>query len=202
MSSQGSDPSLPPSAINDKKLICAQCGKAFRDDFDLAQHMKGKHKVDMPVGVKPKSAKRKLPELPAYVPSPVDLSATSPFGSSDKPNMSWAEMDLQVHAASVSNTTIVGQVLTTEFVAEGGANHAQLMVHIPATRDYDEETIAVRCHGDGLVSYVKAHIKRNSSVLVMGSLRLHPTLEASLNKYFTTPIVHVSQPSGSLVLLE
>lgn len=174
-------------------LSCETCGKAFATEYARAQHNKSKHGVDVPVKLrKPSSASvQRLPELPAFVPSPVDLASTSPFGVAQAVS-SWTDVTLHLHGHSVSNITICGQVLEST-AADGVVTISVAVVEDDAT----EEIFTVRCRGLGPDA-----LKRKQFVLVTGSLRMSPTHEPATNKYYLTPIVHVSPPLGAVHVID
>lgn len=185
---------LPAEPTRDH--VCAECGKAFFELFDLAQHRKSKHNVEpLPHERKPKRKPREqLPDLPAYIPSPVDLAATSPFGGS-KRDASWVETPLVVHSHAISNITLAGQVVDIEH----GKDASVLSVLVDGGGE--GEAIPVRCVGQAKV-IVEAEVRRKSVVLVVGSLRLTPTHDSMTNKYFMNPVVHVVDAAGSIMLMD
>ncbi|KAH8620707.1 hypothetical protein ERJ75_000053000 [Trypanosoma vivax] len=161
-------------------------------------HSKAKHNV---VLERPKDAnkktKRSVPDLPAYVPSPVDLSSTSPFGMTNTCSASWTETEIVPHAQCVSNITIVGRVLD---VTTAGEDISHVTVFVEGEQSGEEETVMLCCFGD-VSTLVRNTLKRNAVVFVNGTLRLHPVYEASNNKYYVSPVVHVALPTGTLCVI-
>nr|CCC93937.1 RNA editing complex protein MP63 [Trypanosoma congolense IL3000] len=177
---------------------CPTCGKKFSTFEGSAMHSKAKHGVVLrPKDGDDKKRKRGLPDLPAYVPSPVDLSSTSPFGTKSAGGASWAETELIPHAQCVSNITIVGRVLDVTRIAD---NVSHVTVFVEGEQAGEEETFTLYCSGD-IALTVGEMLKRNVTVFASGTLRLHPVYEASNNKYYVSPVVHVAMPTGTLAVI-
>lgn len=171
---------------------CESCGKTFSSYDGMRMHAKTKHSVELPRQRDGKAAQRVVPELPAYIPSPVNLSMTTPFGKRSN-EASWAETEIIPHAVSVSNITIAGKVLEVERI---DATTEQISVFVAADRKEDCETVSIRwCH-DGAAE--RAPLRRNDCVFVSGTLRLLPIYEPAVNKYYSTPVVFVSPLTGIL----
>jgi len=184
-----------------KKFVCSHCGKAFRSLFDLGSHMKDKHNIAPAEGAlkagMPK--KRQLPDLPAFVPSPVDLAATSPFGSPHGSTTSWAEASLQLHTCAATNITIVGSVVeiqssTTE------PRCTVLGIAVKGDDGDEDEVFTVKCFGES--SSAASQLQRRQTVLVSGTLRLLPHQDGISNRFYVTPIVHVTPSVGMMSVVE
>ncbi len=180
----------------EKKHTCSTCGKAFTSEQGLSMHAKEKHGITIPVVLKA-NKKGKLPDLPAYVPCPVDIGSTQPFGVQAS-QISWGEVELIPHAQSISNIMLIGEVLEIESV---GADTTQLSVLVPGQAPGEEETFVVKCVGAEHKQLVQ-DVRRHSMVHITGTLRLLPLYEQSCNKYYQQPIVRVSPPLGSIFVLE
>ncbi|KAH9578177.1 hypothetical protein LSM04_006950 [Trypanosoma melophagium] len=178
---------------------CPTCGKKFTTFDGAAMHSKAKHGIVLEVEKKAKGKHqgRNVPDLPAYIPSPVDLSSTSPFGMKTAVSASWAETELIPHAQCISNITIVGRVLDITQTLE---NVSQVTVFVQGEESGEEETMTLHCSGD-INAKVQDTLKRNATVFVSGTLRLHPVYEATNNKYYMSPVVHVALPTGTLAVI-
>ena len=183
----------------EKKHTCSVCGKSFTTEGGLAGHAQAKHGIHIPVVVKG-SKKGKLPDLPAYVPCPVDIGSTQPFGSQAN-QASWAEVELIPHAHAISNISLIGEVLEIETVIDGAREAIQLSILVPGQNAGDEETFLVKCTGEHNKLLLQ-QVRRHSTVHVSGTLRLLPLYEQACNKYFQQPVVKVSPPIGSIFVLE
>ncbi|ORC85503.1 putative RNA editing complex protein MP63 [Trypanosoma theileri] len=178
---------------------CPTCGKKFTTFDGAAMHSKAKHGIVLEGEKKDKGKHqgRNVPDLPAYIPSPVDLSSTSPFGMKTTVSASWAETELIPHAQCISNITIVGRVLDITQTLE---NVSQVTVFVQGEENGEEETMTLHCSGD-INAKVRDTLKRNATVFVSGTLRLHPVYEATNNKYYMSPVVHVALPTGTLAVI-
>ncbi|KAF8287909.1 putative RNA editing complex protein MP63 [Trypanosoma cruzi] len=178
---------------------CPTCGKSFSTFDGLAMHSKAKHGVILEREAKKdgKQRGRSVPDLPAYIPSPVDLSSSSPFGTKTAVAASWVETELIPHAQCVSNITIVGRVLDVTQAMEGVSH---VTVFVQGEEVGEEETVTVHCSGDINIQ-VRDSVKRNVTIFLTGTLRLHPVYEASNNKYYVSPVVHVASPTGTLAVI-
>jgi hypothetical protein len=177
----------------EKKHLCSTCGKAFTTETGLADHAQVKHGIHIPV-VKA-SVKGKLPDLPAYVPCPVDVGTTQPFGVQAS-QLSWGDVELVPHAQAISNVTLIGEVLDVEQLA---GDTTQLTVLVPGQAPGEEETFSVKCVG---AEHYAKDVRRHSTVHITGTLRMLPLFEQQLNKYFQQPVVRVCPPLGSIFVLE
>ncbi|CBH15912.1 KREPA2 [Trypanosoma equiperdum] len=177
---------------------CPTCGKKFSTFEGAAMHSKSKHGIVLESKkVKDRLNRKGVPDLPAYVPSPVDLSSTSPFGTRSAIGASWAETELIPHAQCVSNITIVGRVLD---VSQASENVSHVTVFVEGERSGEEETLTLCCFGE-VSQKIRGTLKRNATIFASGTLRLHPVYEASNNKYYVSPVVHVSMPTGTLAVI-
>ncbi|ESL10755.1 RNA editing complex protein MP63 [Trypanosoma rangeli SC58] len=178
---------------------CPTCGKTFSTFDGLVMHSKAKHGTILEREKKKdgKQKRRSVPDLPAYIPSPVDLSSTSPFGTKTAVGASWVETELIPHAQCVSNITIVGRVLD---VTQAMESVSHVTVFVQGEKSGEEETVTVYCSGD-INAQVRDTVKRNATIFLTGTLRLHPIYEASNNKYYVSPVVHVASPTGTLAVI-
>lgn len=169
-------------------------------------HAKTKHNVELtPSGEeKKKRIKKQLPDLPPYVPSPVDMAATSPYGTMKQQGKqtSWSEIEMFPHALTFSNMELVGVVTEIEKGFKLEAPVVQLTVHIAQTATTDDEELVVRCFGQDMVDLVAATVQEGSTVVVSGTLRMNPVLDSASGKYYNNPLVHVAMPTGSIFCLE
>jgi len=143
-----------------------------------------------------------LPDLPAYVPCPVDVASMNPFTAEGPHVIAWSEVELIPHAQSMSNITLVGEVLDVEVVKDSSGGEAtQITLFIPAHKQQEEETIVVHCYGS-IRQEVQSCVQRHSTVYVNGVIRLIPQLDQASNKYYIHPVVKVALPAGSIFVLE
>jgi hypothetical protein len=189
-----------------KTYDCARCEKKFSSEMAMIEHSKDKHKVVVvPTEPRPGSRKKvELPDLPPYVPSPVDMSATAPYGSARQvgAQSAWAEVELFPTALSVSNMDVVGVVSTIEQGFLEKTPLVQLTVRVAESDATEEEELVVRCFGDVLGRYVTDSVSRGTTVAVSGTLRLNESHDAASNKYFANPVIHVAVPCGSVHALD
>lgn len=181
--SSSAKPETPPP-----EHPCESCGRTFTSHEGLRMHAKAKHGIDLPR--KTVKKKQSIPELPAYIPSPVDLSMTTPFGSERK-EQSWAETEVIPHAVSVSNITLTGRVLDIE-PSKGGQSYTHITIFVNGETREDSERLTVLCASTN----VPVSLQREDTVFVCGTLRLLPTYENRVNKYYSTPAVLVASPTG------
>ncbi|PWV07319.1 putative RNA editing complex protein MP18 [Trypanosoma cruzi] len=120
-----------------------------------------------------------------------------PFGTKTAVAASWVETELIPHAQCVSNITIVGRVLDVTQAMEGVSH---VTVFVQGEEVGEEETVTVHCSGDINIQ-VRDSVKRNVTIFLTGTLRLHPVYEASNNKYYVSPVVHVASPTGTLAVI-
>ena len=192
---------------DDKQFTCSHCGKGFKSEMGLSTHCSSKHGVTITLSSrkdsKSKRAEQQLPDLPPYVPSPVDLSATSPFGSHKQRGSAvpWESVALAPHGRSISNITVVGDVVDVQTGYVWETPVVQLSVHVKESESTSEETLVVRCFGAGLTGRLKEAALLNSVVVVNGTVRLNPFYEPSTNRYYCNPVVHVSEPLGAIQVL-
>ena len=196
-----SDSGKTVSPADEKKFTCSTCSKAFHTEFGLAMHSKQKHNIDIPLVVKDHKRKERVPDLPAYVPSPVDLAGTSPFGAEHTVvAQRWGDVEVVPHALSVNNITIVGivsEIDSNARAAEGTLSTAFATVRVASDEASDGfDDFVVQCDANSLLG-----LSKGDTVCVVGSIRLHPTLDDSSGKYYSVPILHVSEGSGALVSL-
>ena len=180
---------------------CKVCGKVFTSEHGMITHNKDKHGIN----VEAKEPRRgqqlpKLVDLPPYVPAPVDMATAAPYGS-ERPLQAqavWSEVELFPHALCVSNIDVIGVVEAIEESTFHGVTVTLLTVHVSAGADNESEDIVVRCFGNDLQSYITENVQQGSTVSVSGALRLNPTHNAALNRYYFVPAVHVAAPTGIL----
>jgi uncharacterized C2H2 Zn-finger protein len=185
-------------------VTCKACGKEFKTETAMIAHAATKHGLTIaPSAQAPKKSDRRppgqLPDLPPYIPTPVDLGATAPYGASrgrGNAQSLWSEVELHPHARLVSTATMIGTVSAVErgFVFE--APVLQFTLRIAASASTDEEELVVRCFGQPLIDATAAEVSSGASVMVAGVLRLNPSHDAASNRYVANPVIHVSQPTG------
>ena len=183
----------------------------------MASHALAKHGLQVPK-LREESKKGAAAELPAFIPSPVDLSATMPFSKPESAfSEAWADYELIPHAHQVSNMTILGDVIEVDLGKSGRDDDVawdtkagksapdvlQFVVSIPKdTQEPESEDmlLAVRCFGEEYVKRMMAEIKTGVRVLVNGTLRLHRVPDS--RHIYHHPIVHVVEPTGSVFVVE
>ena len=197
-----------------KEYPCVTCGKIFSSEPGLIAHSKAKHNITLEAKEKPKSKRPvALPDLPPYVPTPVDLTSTVPLGEAAALESvgEWSDIELKPHGLSASNIELIGTARTVvaAFFKRDGApaeqsdeKVVQLVVHVAATATTDEEEIMVRCFGGPLRDWVLASVAPGSTVIVKGLLKLNPKFEPLSNKYYFHPAVHVSSATGCVMALD
>lgn len=171
---------------------CDDCGRRFSTFSGVRQHAKVKHGKLLEAKQEAKG-KRELPEMPAFIPSPVDLTMTSPFGSSSV-QTAWTEVELTPYAQSVSNITVAGRLLDVETAPDGAL---VLAVYVRCWDDTEPEVIPVRCTADA--ARPVGRLQRGDVVFACGSLRVLPLEDKKSQKGYVSPVVHVSLPAGVLV---
>lgn len=167
---------------------CKTCAKNFNSFMALRMHSKAKHAVSIPI---PPYLSKRATEIPAYIPSPVNLSMTSPF-STVVSTASWPEAEINVFTHAVSNLTAAGDVCAVE---EIGLDASQVILSL--SEGGTRTTLKVQCFGF-FHQVVQTTLKKNDKVFVCGSLRLFPLYEPANKKYYSCPIVHVAQPTGTI----
>ncbi|KPI89397.1 RNA editing comple protein MP63 [Leptomonas seymouri] len=174
---------------------CTICEKTFSTHEGLRMHSRAKHALDIP---KEKSLpkRRSLPDLPAYIPSPVDLSMTSPFGSSTQA-MTWSEVELTPYAQSISNITVAGRIVDTASSQDGSM---LLTVFVRGSATASDEMITVRCSAEAIKA-VSDPFRRGEYVFACGNLRLLPVVDDATKKMFASPVVYVTSPTGVVAKL-
>ena len=154
----------------------------------MATHAKAKHGLVVPLT---EPSQKRVPDLPAYVPTAVDVTGATPFGQTVSA-MSWGDIELIPHGCAMSNITIVGQVTTVE------ADKDCVLVCVVVRMDGEEDEIfKVRCVGACPVG-----LKPAVTVLVCGALRLSPQFEQQSNKYYMHPYVAVAPPMGTISVVD
>ena len=174
---------------------CAICERSFSTHYGLRMHSQAKHSLEIPKEAD-EARHRSVPDLPAYIPSPVDLSMTSPFGSS-VPSPAWTEVELTPYAQSISNITVAGRIVDADTSQDGSV---VLSVFVRGTPPVSEEMITVRCSAEAMAS-VGSPFKRGECVFACGNLRLLPVVDETTKKTFASPVVHVTTPSGVVARL-
>lgn len=171
---------------------CTLCERTFSTYEGLRMHSKVKHEKSLP-RKDVKRPSRSAPELPAYIPSSVDLSTTSPFGVTSNES-SWTEVELIPYAQSVSNITLAGRVLEVE-TKDGG--WSQLTLYVCGESADEDETVIVRCSPISIAA-LDGTIRREDYVYACGTLRLLSVSESSTMKQYLSPIVYVTLPMGMI----
>ncbi|GET93805.1 RNA editing comple protein MP63 [Leishmania tarentolae] len=190
-----SSATAPAEAVTTPTHVCIVCEKNFLTYDGLRMHSKAKHGKELPKEL-PKgrgSEKREVPDLPAFIPSPVDLTMTSPFGLSAQ-RSAWTEVELKPYAQSVSNITVVGRVLDTEFSSDGSLLFS---LFVPNSDENDSEVIPVRCTSDALRTLGRK-LGYGDLVFACGSLRILPFTDNKTQKKYSSAVVHVALPTGMI----
>lgn len=91
--------------------------------------------------------------------------------------------------------TLAGQVVDVE------TSKDCILLSVLVEGGDEGEAVAVRCVGQAR-DMVDAHVRRKSTVLVTGSLRLVPVHDGPTNKYFLNPVVHVADAMGTIAVLD
>ena len=193
---QGSMMSDAPG--EDKRFTCAHCGRAFKSEIGLASHCETKHGIKYEIkagdGKENKQGKQSIPDLPAYVPTPVDMSATAPFGSDKQKGevTEWSDIEMFPHAHAFTNITVIGQVKS---ITKKTKNALEFSLRVVDDEGV-EEVIPVSARG-GQCALLQGAAE-GTTLLVKGMLRLHPTHDDKQCKYYYDPKVHVDAFAGSL----
>ncbi|KAI5691747.1 hypothetical protein MNV84_08485 [Leishmania braziliensis] len=174
--------------------VCTICNKSFFMHDGLRMHSKAKHGKELPKASR--KEKREVPDLPAFIPSPVDLTMTSPFGSSAQRSV-WTEVELTPYAQSVSNITVAGRVLDVEVSNEGAL---LLSLYVSDSAEKEAEVIPVRCTSDALRTLGKT-LEQGDHVFACGSLRVLPFTDKKTQKTYSSAVVHVTFPTGIIAKL-
>lgn len=175
---------------------CKTCDRIFESFLALRMHSKAKHNISLPASASTSGKKRDTPDIPAYIPSPVNLSLTSPFKSVC--NASWPDVDVNIFTQSISNTTLIGCVDEVELLRPG---ISQIVVSVCNEIEREDDKITVHCFGN-FHQLVSETIKRTDKVFVCGSLRLLPVYEQANKKYYSCPVIHVALPTGTIAKIE
>ncbi|KAK7202334.1 RNA editing comple protein MP63 [Novymonas esmeraldas] len=176
--------------------VCTECEKSFSTYDGLRMHSKAKHNKELPKSDAPLPKKRCVPDLPAFIPSPVDLTMTSPFGSSEG-RSAWTDVQLTPHAQSVSNITVAGCVVDVEATTEGAA---LLSVLVAGATELESEVVSLHCSRDALASMDRP-ILRGEFIFACGSLRILPFTDEKLNVMYSSAVVYVNLPTGVVARL-
>ncbi|KAG5490869.1 hypothetical protein JKF63_00991 [Porcisia hertigi] len=174
--------------------VCTICEKSFSTYDGLRMHSKAKHAKELPKA--PLVEKHEVPDLPAFIPSPVDLTTTSPFGSSSQ-RSAWTEVELTPYAQSVSNITVAGRILETETTSDGTLF---LSILVPDPAEKEAEVIPVRCSSDSLKAGGHALV-HGDHVFACGSLRVFPVTDKKTQRTYCSAVVYVSFPTGIIAKL-
>eukprot|EP00760_Papus_ankaliazontas_P035077 PhM_4_TR760/c0_g1_i1/m.39614 len=201
----------------EKKFHCNICGKAFKTQTGLQGHYEAKHPGQQ-LGSATASVGEKhvigvnLENIPAYVPTPVDLSKIPGQGTSEadtravmaaediRNNIPSLDQDIVVHARTFTNITLSGRVVD---VAAGFVG-SQPVTQFGIVVDGEEgpETVTVRTVGAGVNQRVRAVAVEGSQVLVVGLLKLNPVADTtSAGRYYNNPYVCVTEIAGTVTAL-
>ncbi|CCW70110.1 unnamed protein product [Phytomonas sp. Hart1] len=193
----------PPNFINSDfgalnretspKHKCDSCGRYFSTHEGLRMHAQAKHGVNLPrIETKENNKKKSIAELSAYIPSPVDLSMTSPFGVQDQPEFSWVDTEIIPHAVAVSNITVSGKVLE---VNKNDDKMLQIIVLVSSETPDEGDKMTIICSSEISKIYIET-IQPDDYLFVCGVLRLTSIYENLSDKYYSTPVIHVATPAG------
>jgi len=199
-STPGSESTPGHVAASSPVFSCPKCDKVFSSQRGLSDHARVKHNLSLERGEK---QTRSTPaDLPPYVPSPVDLSMTVPYGNgSADATLSWSEVELYPSATTASNMELLGIVKKMEIddcEGTGNAGVAVSMVVCVESDDGETEEIPVRVYGKDLSEVVRSTVVAGVTVAAAGTLRLNPWHDAQSNKYFASPAVHVTSSTGTI----
>jgi hypothetical protein len=111
--------------------------------------------------------------------------------------------------ASVNSLTLVGVVhdIQTGYVFEDPVTQFTLTTTSIDTTSPLQECVVekdhhtIRCYGEEFSAEIKSRLQEGNVVCVSGRLRLNPQLEASCNKHFYFPYVHVIPPHGQVAVV-
>ncbi|CAC9553557.1 RNA editing comple protein MP63 [Leishmania infantum JPCM5] len=178
--------------------VCTVCKKSFSTYDGLRMHSKAKHGEELPKELRNgrRNEKREVPDLPAFIPSPVDLTMTSPFGSSAQ-RSAWTEVELKPYAQSVSNITVAGRVLDSEVSSDGAL---LLSLFVPDSSESESEVIPVRCSSAAFRTLGRTLVY-GDLVFACGSLRVLPFTDKKTQKTYSSAVVHVGLPTGMIAKL-
>lgn len=176
---------------------CKTCDRVFESFGALRMHSKAKHNIILPTPSSLKGSKRDAPDIPAYIPSPVNLSLTSPFSAVSNTS-TWPEVELNIFTQSISNTTIIGTVDSVESPRPGVS---QISVTVCSELNGEDDKITVQCYGS-FHDLVSETIGKMDKVFICGSLRLLPIFEPLNKKYYSCPVVHVALPTGTIAKIQ
>eukprot|EP00759_Apiculatamorpha_spiralis_P008508 PhF_6_TR15472/c0_g1_i1/m.24061 len=202
------------SQTDEKRFQCSICGKAFKTQVGLSGHYEAKHPgqaVGTATSVAGKHAINvNLENIPAYVPTPVDMSKIPGQGTSEadpkaallaeelKNATVTLEQDIVVHARSYTNITVSGVVCDITTGYSGLIPVTQFGI-IVDNGDSEPETIIVRAYGSSLAKKMQSSLADGQIVLVLGLLRLNPVPLG--NRCYHNPYVTVSDATGTIVPL-
>jgi hypothetical protein len=183
-----------PGTVSVARLPCPKCDKTFADQRGLSDHAKAKHNLELPRGVA-SSRRSEAMEIPPYVPSPVDMNNTVPYGNvaAQPLSSSWSEVELFPHTLAVSNMDVLGELLA---VQRAGVDRptAVLTLRIDGDDDRGEE-LTIKIFG-ALADYAMEHLAIGNTVAATGVLRLNPKYDAVSNRYYCYPALHVAPAVG------
>ncbi|KAG5465289.1 hypothetical protein LSCM4_00744 [Leishmania orientalis] len=186
--------SAPVQEVPAPTHVCSACKKSFSTHDGLRMHCRAKHGQELPR--LPRNKKHEVPDLPAFIPSPVDLTTTSPFGSSAQ-RSSWTEVELTPYAQSVSNITVAGRVLDAEVSSDGTL---LISVFVPDSAEQEDEVIPIRCSPGALRAFGESLVN-GDHVFACGSLRILPLTDKKTQKTYSSAIVSVAAPTGIIAKL-
>ena len=218
-------PGMDPSLDSEKRFQCTICGKGFKTQLGLTGHYETKHpgqasavasagstasgsKADTPrptIGIN-------LENIPAYVPTPVDMSKVPGQGASEgdpraallaeelkNANVSL-EQDVVVHARSYTNITLSGVVceLASGYQGMTPVTQFSLVVDV-AEAGVPPECVTIRVYGSTLSKRAQATLREGNLVMVIGLLRLNPVALGS--RFYNNPFITVADSGGAVLPL-
>ena len=220
----------------EKKYQCTICGKAFKTQLGLTGHFETKHPGQATgvatSGTTTEGGRYAIPinleDIPAYVPTPVDMSKfpgqgageIDPKGAALAEELRNAtvslEQDVVVHARACTNITLSGVVIEMKSGYQGLIPVLQFTLLVEGdvlpqpqggteeTKQAEQtvhppETVVVRVYGSALVKRAQTSIREGNLVLVIGLLKLNPVPLGA--RCYHNPYVTVSDGGGTVLAL-
>ena len=230
---ENSKPQVEISVDGEKRFQCTICGKAFKTQIGLTGHFETKHPGQATgvttAGSITEGGKYAVPvnleDIPAYVPTPVDMSKFPGQGTGDVDPKGVAlaeelrsttlslEQDVVVHARACTNISLSGIVVEMQSGYQGlipvlqfsllVENEASMSPAEQEERKTDArvgtETFVIRVYGSAQVKRAQASIREGNLVLVIGLVKLNPV--ALNSRTYNNPYITVSDGGGTVIPL-